>query len=198
MWTDTPFEKHLKAVLKKAGARGEVLSGIYVASKQVLAEGIYEEIKMQEPDLSDHGPRHIANVFENISALLGSEISRYSPEELYCLGMITLFHDVGNIYGRKRHNEKIKAIYTKVRSGPTADRGEMLMVLQAAKAHTGEAADGSKDTLQDLDNNTGILSSMSPPFIWQQGHAAGSGQQHLLQRRQGSPSRNSRDPADGG
>lgn len=154
MWTDTEFEKQLKGILRKnLGSRGESLVGIFVNAKRVLAEEIYEEIKREEPDLSDHGPRHIANVFENISGLLGTELGRYRAEELFGLGMITLFHDVGNIYGRKRHNEKIKTIYSRVRSGATADRTEMVMVLQAAKAHTGDAADGTKDTLRDLDNN---------------------------------------------
>ncbi|QEG26646.1 hypothetical protein GobsT_13910 [Gemmata obscuriglobus] len=152
MWPDTPFEKQLKTALKKINARGDVLAGNFASSKKFLVENVYEEIKREERHLSDHGPRHIVNVLENIGTLLGKEYGGFSPEEMYCLGMITLFHDVGNMYGRKEHQDKIKQIYTRARAGANEDKSERVMVLMAAKAHTGEASDGSKDTLKDLDN----------------------------------------------
>jgi hypothetical protein len=94
-------------------------------------------------------------VLQNIGQLLPPDFAKkyLSPLEQYCLGMVALFHDVGNIYGRERHNEKIRDIYKRVRQGPTEDRDEMKLVLMAAKAHTGRAADGTKDTLKDLPND---------------------------------------------
>jgi len=151
MWDDTQFEKSMKNSLKKLGQDGDVLAGKYSWSKKKLVEEVYEEIKRSEPNLSDHGPRHIKNVLENIGQLLGEEVKHYKAQELYCLGMIALFHDVGNIYGRKRHNEKIREIYARVCGHD--DNHEMKMIVQAAKAHTGEASTGTKDTLSELDNN---------------------------------------------
>lgn len=149
MWEDTPFEKSMKAALRKTGQDGELLIGRYVKAKTTLTGDVYEEIKKKEPNLSDHGPRHIRNVLENIGQLLGDEVKLFTAHELYCLGMVALFHDVGNIYGRKLHNEKIKDIY--VHACGDDDKTEMRMVILAARAHTGEASDGTKDTLKDLD-----------------------------------------------
>ena len=80
MWSDTPFEKQLKSVLKKIGARGDVLAGNFASSKKFLVENVYEEIKREERHLSNHGPRHIANVFENIGTLFGKEYGGFAPE----------------------------------------------------------------------------------------------------------------------
>lgn len=149
MWEDTPFEKAMKAALKKNGQEGDILAGRYTAAKRTLAEQVYEEIKGTSRTLSDHGPRHIQNVLGNIGFLLGEEVKQFGAHDLYCLGMVALFHDVGNIYGRKHHNEKIKDIY--IHACGNDDKQEMRMVIMAARAHTGDASDGTKDTLKDLD-----------------------------------------------
>ena len=150
MWEDTPFEKAMKGALSGLGQAGAALIANYTDAKNKLVEQVYDEIKATEPQLSDHGPRHMKNVLENIGHLIGKEKKYFNPWEHYFLGMVTLFHDVGNIHGRDRHNEKIRDVYVHVRGRD--DKQEMRMVLQAAQAHTGKAANGSKDTLGDMDD----------------------------------------------
>ena len=166
MWEDTPFEKAMKNSLSGLGQVGQALIGNYTNAKKKLVEQVYEEIKATEPELSDHGPRHIKNVLENVGHLIGKEYltarerKYFNPIEYYFLGMVTLFHDVGNIHGRDRHNEKIKDIYVYTRGSD--DKQEMRMILLAAKAHTGKAADGGKDTLNDLNVDGGFHYQSQP------------------------------------
>jgi hypothetical protein len=150
MWEDTQFEKAMKSSLSASGHVGDVLIANYITARKILVEQVYEEIRATEPELSDHGPRHIQNVLENVGHLIGKDKKYFNPWEHYFLGMVTLFHDVGNIQGRERHNERIKEVYVHTRGN--TDRQEMRMILQAAKAHTGNASDGSKDTLKELED----------------------------------------------
>lgn len=115
---------------------------------------IWEQIKGREPFLSDHGTRHIQNVLENAERIL-SKVDRdkgLTGVELYCLGIAILFHDVGNIDGRKQHNDmrRIAEIYDHVNAGGIRQQ-EKGIILRIANAHTGHARDGSKDTLRDFD-----------------------------------------------
>jgi len=166
MWEDTPFEKAMKNSLSGLGQLGEALIGNYTNAKKTLVEQVYEEIKATEPELSDHGPRHIKNVLENVGHLIGKDFltakekKYFNPLEYYFLGLVTLFHDVGNIHGRDRHNERIKDAYVHTRG--SNDKQEMRMILQAAKAHTGKAADGGKDTLNDLNVDGGFHYQSQP------------------------------------
>lgn len=151
MWNDTPFEDHLKKGLRELDQFGLTLEANYVKAKSVLVAEIYEEIRAKEPNLSDHGPRHIENVLRNIWLLCLKDISYFSIYELYIIGLVVLFHDVGNIHGRDQHNNRIRDIYIHATGGN--DREEMRLVLQAARAHTGKATDGGKDTLKELEGS---------------------------------------------
>lgn len=154
-WTQQPFEDTMLAELTRQ--LGQADAQAYFAQYQLLRNAlppIWEQIKGREPFLSDHGTRHIQNVLENAQRLL----SKVEPDkglsgiEFYSLGIAILFHDVGNIDGRKEHNDmrRIAAIYDKV-SGGGARQQEKGIILRIASAHTGNARDGSKDTLKDFD-----------------------------------------------
>jgi hypothetical protein len=69
--------------------------------------------------------------------------------------MCILFHDVGNLFGREDHHKRIGEVYDWARGSDAVLRREKTLVLRAAAAHTGFAADGSRDTLRavpDLDH----------------------------------------------
>ena len=153
LWTLSKFETRMKIALHdefdEAGA--DELFAQYVAARQVLLEDVFEEIRGTEPYLSDHGPRHIRNVLDNVDELLPPNENHFSAIELYLLGLSVLFHDVGNLEGRKNHNQKISKYYDHVRGGHSARfAGEKHLVVSAAQAHTGKAKDGSHDTINDV------------------------------------------------
>jgi hypothetical protein len=126
----------------------------YVKARKCVYEQIAEEIKAREPNLSVHGPRHIDNVLENIDDLLGD--TKISGADLYILCISAVFHDVGNLYGRKEHNKKIDEIYSHCK-GNAIDRQEQKAIGFIVGAHTGQAKDGSTDTLKVLDENFSLF-----------------------------------------
>ena len=156
---DDSFEMLLGNRLKKdLPHRAKALAAAYSSTLEYLKNNIYEEIRGAEPQLTDHGSRHIANVQRNILALLGdgeatdgeTATKEVSGVELYLLAMATLFHDVGNIHGRRDHQRNIGAIFDDARGTSAATRREKTLVLRACAAHTGLASDGTRDTLKEV------------------------------------------------
>ena len=152
--TDATFQAHLSSRLKRdLPHRASALSSAYGHALNYLEENIYEDIRATEPNLTDHGPRHVANVQRNILALLedgGEPLAEVSAPELYCLAMAALFHDVGNILRRKGHQRNIGRIFDAARGTAPATKREKTLVLRACAAHTGTASDGTGDTLREL------------------------------------------------
>jgi hypothetical protein len=155
VWNDTPFESHLSERLESelGHARAQPLYASYVTARTKLVDNIFREIPAVEPDLSDHGPDHIANVQNNAISLLSADHCDHSLSamELYLLAVLILFHDVGNLFGRKDHHKHIAEIFDWARGTDASVRHEKTLVMRAAAAHTGVASDGSNDTLKELE-----------------------------------------------
>ena len=123
----------------------------YEQAQQKLQYEVYPNISGAEPDLSDHGATHIVNVKQNATLLLGEHgiVTSLSGIEMYCLGMLILFHDAANVLGRQDHHKRVAEIFDEIRPGP-ATRHEKSLVVRATHAHTGTAHDGSADTLKEV------------------------------------------------
>ncbi len=154
MWNERKFEKHMRdrlaAELDEAASKSMLAA--YTLARTKLVDDLLAEIKGAQPDLSDHGPNHVANVLDNIHYLLSDKykVHGLSAIDLYVLGTLVLFHDVGNLYERKGHQTKLGEIFDWARGTDPSVRREKTMVLQAAAAHTGRAADGTFDTLKQV------------------------------------------------
>ena len=122
----------------------------YVMARSVLLRDVYEEIRGREPDLTDHGPEHIQHVLENVFKLLKHDFNYFRPLEHYILGLGVLFHDVGNLHGRKGHNKRIARFYDHVRRGEEKFNQEKSLVFRISQAHSGKAMNGSSNTLADV------------------------------------------------
>lgn len=149
MWETLEIERELnEALIGEFGeSRGETLYGEYTAARDKLSS-IWQNVKRTEPDLTDHGPDHIADVLKQAHDLTPSK--HLDPREKLALLLSILFHDTGNIHGREGHEKKISDIYDHVRGTPTPSFQEKKIVLAVVKSHGGEARDGSKDTIRDL------------------------------------------------
>lgn len=123
----------------------------YEQAQQKLKDEVYPNISGAEPDLSDHGVTHIGNVKENATLLLGERgiVTSLSGIEMYCLGMMILFHDAANVLGRQGHHRRVAEVFDEIRPG-SATRHEKSLVVRATHAHTGTAHDGSADTLKEV------------------------------------------------
>lgn len=152
--TDRTFRDALKERLEdELQDRAKELMAAYDDAQEKLEKEVYPEIRSSEPDLTDHGPPHIANVQRNVLDLLpndnGTDVG-LTGAEMYCLAMAILFHDVGNAARRTGHHRNIGAIFDFARNTHAATKREKTLVLRACAAHTGVAADGSSDTLADV------------------------------------------------
>ena len=134
----------------KGTNKGERLAGNYSKAQSDLQTEVYPNIPAAEPSLSDHGTDHIANVKQNVIDLLSDhgEITNLTGIEMYCLGMLILFHDAGNVYGRKNHHKNVAKVFDKIRGTAPSVRHEKTLIVRAAQAHTGTTQDGSRDTLE--------------------------------------------------
>jgi hypothetical protein len=153
MWSHSRFEERLRRALtaELGDDKGSVVYGAYLSARKVLLEDILLEIRGTEPYLTDHGPDHIHNVLENADALLPADGNHFDARELYVLALGALFHDVGNVEGRKSHNQRVSKYYDHARPGsPERWAQEKRLVVSASQAHTGLARDGTFDTLKDV------------------------------------------------
>jgi hypothetical protein len=149
MWESSKIEDELKQRLESKGSAGDALWGRYISARTLLTEQILPWIRTNEANLTDHGPEHIRNVLDNAHQLLG-DTTRLTTEELYILCQSILFHDVGNIFGRVKHNLKINSIYGAVFNKLWLNRQEMALVVSIGRSHSGKSSDGTNDTLKDL------------------------------------------------
>lgn len=129
----------------------------YLTAKNYFKRNIYGEIKAVEADLTDHSERHIRNVQDNAARLIGEEgKNKFSGVELYFLALAILFHDAGNINGRKDHNKKVTEIYNKIRNNESLFNPERRLILKAVAAHCGESSKGDKDTINELEEKSDL------------------------------------------
>lgn len=132
----------------------------YFAMKEKLYSEVLEWIRSKEPSLTDHSAKHVDNLLNNIYKLIPEEIenagnagSALSGADVYFLAVTALFHDVGNLFGRERHNQTaITLLNEKFDSFfQEANKREKILIYRAARAHTGKGEDTSADTLKDLE-----------------------------------------------
>lgn len=135
------------------GDKARALTSAYDQAQSKLEQDVYPNIRGSEPNLSDHGGTHVSNVQQNVIRLLSDDgiITDLTGIEMYCLGMLILFHDAGNVYGRGDHHKKVSRIFDQIRGTEASVRHEKTLIVKAARAHTGTSQDGSRDTLKEVD-----------------------------------------------
>jgi hypothetical protein len=140
---------------------------VLVATHKYLNENVHDKVQSRAElhdvgiYLTDHGPKHIELVLRRASQLvrtresLDSEDSKASfyasslnPYEIFILVLAVHFHDVGNMYGREGHEQRIREEMEKIGS-LTIAWPEKTVISQIASCHGGKVK-GSKDTIQTL------------------------------------------------
>jgi len=172
IWETLEFEEMIQSALVRDlhKTHGDARFGYYTTARKHLLEDVLEEIKRIQPNMTDHGPRHIRDVLQNMRDLLGTSVGDWDNElktlteaglngvELYILGLSALFHDVGNVFERDQHQIQIAPIYDLAmpNNGGNQDVEQKQLVLDICKAHCGEGFDGSKNTLQFVSDRSKI------------------------------------------
>lgn len=99
--------------------------------------------------LTDHGPEHISTVIRRIGELAYNH-GRFciSPYEAYLLAVAAHFHDVGNVYGRKKHERRARnELFDLEEALIGRDIFEKRKISDIAAAHGGRSIGDSKDTI---------------------------------------------------
>jgi hypothetical protein len=153
-WKTTKYEKAMKDyfIANLGESEGQNLYTDYEKLRnELVKDNFFKEIKINEPFLSDHSERHIMDVQNRAYKLIGDfEEQSLSAMDVYCLALMILFHDVGNIFGRKGHDSipKIAEVYNKYRTMHQNYGEERRVITTGASAHSGLSIAGCKDTLK--------------------------------------------------
>lgn len=113
-----PLERY--ALLGSKDARRKVLTS-YLAIREKIAYDFLPLVASKEPFMNDHSRQHIERVLSHIESILefnfpnpSSSISDIPAERLLTwadtliLLNALVWHDIGNIYGRKGHAEQVR------------------------------------------------------------------------------------------
>ncbi|MET4605366.1 hypothetical protein ABIB90_004861 [Bradyrhizobium sp. JR4.1] len=111
--------------------------------------------------LTDHGPDHIRKLISRISELLSAGEGLISAYEAYVLLCAAQFHDVGNIFGRDKHEEMSWQIMERNRTTLPPDNIEYRLIYDIAQAHGGDR----KDKLSDLPRTYDIAQTTVRPQL---------------------------------
>ena len=99
--------------------------------------------------LTDHGVEHIKMVIQRAGLLLGDKVNDLSGFEIFILLLSAHLHDVGNIYGRDKHEEKIVEVVRNLDIFNRIQTPVIATVVGIATAHGG-TYNNSKDTIVSL------------------------------------------------
>jgi hypothetical protein len=163
VWEQRPLENFIQNQLSsKLKTEGDDFWARYVLVRDEMINEVLPWIAANEPGLTDHGARHIFDVIDNAALLVGISNQHgedqqapkhldFLPQEWLILIMGLVLHDVGNIFGRSRHNQKIPEVWRANKGAWNAwSLHQRQIITNVGRAHSGLAASGSKDTLEPL------------------------------------------------
>ncbi len=106
--------------------------------------------------LNQHGKDHVAQVIDRASCFLGTQACELTAYEGYLLLMAIQFHDVGNIFGRKNHEQKCHRVMKDIGPHAGIDAVEQRAIIKIAAVHGGLCAE-DKDTISSLAEHMDLL-----------------------------------------
>jgi len=134
----------------------------YYSMKLVLLNRFYPHVGAKLKGFPDHGPDHVIRILElygkmlknNIPTLFSSDSvisgAGFNFYEVYLILLATVWHDVGNLLGRKKHNEKIVEISDRLEKHFIFEADLKKYMLQIAKAHTGDDGVNVQIPIEDV------------------------------------------------
>lgn len=150
-----------------SGGKTDYLA-VFMGTHSYLNEKVHPTVQQRAPltdagvYLTDHGPRHIQLVMHRASQMLRTKASAASegavgsiyapcvgPYEVFLLALAIHFHDVGNMYGRAGHEERILEVMKNIGPLQALEWHQRHLIAQIAASHGGRI-EGDKDTIRRL------------------------------------------------
>ena len=131
---------------------------MYYLQKLVLTNHFYPHVEAQLKGYTDHGPAHIIRMLKLYEKIFKNNIPVPTTEEIendaqlniyeiYVLLCATIWHDVGNLYGRNKHDKNIRKVVKIQKEQFFYDDELKEYILQIAEAHA--VLDGVKLHIPD-------------------------------------------------
>jgi len=112
--------------------------------KEYLSREYYPWVQATCPFYTDHGKVHVESVIQSASLLLSECLSHeknsLSSLDIFLLLSSILWHDVGMVFGRSGHAEKIVQVTEEIRKIGLSDLAIYNIVTQIVRSHSGEDA----------------------------------------------------------
>lgn len=132
---------------------------VYMAMKTILQNRYYPYIRDVNPFYTDHGINHVNRILTLLNDLLQPHLineretvpqsrrtvsadllsKKLNVYELYLLLCSVIWHDIGNLYGRKDHNKKIFRLFNKAKNF-LHDKKSSEWIKNICEAHSGKDA----------------------------------------------------------
>ena len=163
-----PLERALRSKAENRDESPDHRDDLFVRYQAILSyleTNVYRFIDAGLASLSEenglytlHNKDHFDEVVKYAGELLGctnesANFTHLSAYELFILLVAIRLHDAGNMYGRENHERQAYNIFLKMGDAVGRDRIEKSFIAEIAQAHGGRAADGSKDTIGQLEWN---------------------------------------------
>lgn len=128
--------------------------------EQHLNTNIHNEVNLgahlaDNAVLTDHGIKHIETVMNRAEMIYNSFSPNLIGYELYFLLLAIHIHDIGNIYGRTRHEERIAEVISQISDYFPDDAAARSLIISIAKCHSGTIED-NLDTICTLPDSSRI------------------------------------------
>jgi len=125
----------------KSNVDAERLWSRYRSVKDYLSVNYYRWVLMECPYYTDHGEQHIESVIQAASGLvmphLNQNNSLLSPLDIFLILSGILWHDVGNVYGRSKHAERVTEMTAKIKELGFPNPDIRRLVDEISRAHQG-------------------------------------------------------------
>jgi len=121
--------------------------------RELIATDYLPLVRSAEPWLNDHSRGHIERVLEHIEAILARHFPNPSHEfadipqdrvlswaDTLILLSALVWHDIGNIHGRKDHGKKVRECFQRLKAEAFYDPALSDHIIQVAEAHSGPEA----------------------------------------------------------
>ena len=144
---------------------------LYKRLKIYLNDNVHKEVtfganlKDNEFFLNDHGPDHIDTVINRASYLVNTENCDLEAYEVFILLCSIQIHDVGNIFGRYKHEINAKEIMKQAQEIFGRDTIESIRIKKIAESHGGKTSRGNKDKISKLQETENTLECVIRPRL---------------------------------